>query len=218
MLPAESYLDTGNRGFFANSDEPQVLHPDLSSETGQEARQAGSCAPLVDDPETVRTIWQILADRADNLGISRPVAATTNEPDIAVLANGRRLRPIRQPDRGSAMFCLPPGLATLRLLSRATAPCATRPWIEDRRTLGVAVSRIVMRDQETLREIPLDHPTLADGWWAVERDDAAMWRWTDGDAELPLPAASRACLLEIRIQCGGIYLLDAPAVHLRAAA
>ena len=33
-LPAESYLDTGNRGFFANSGEPMVLHPDLTDETG----------------------------------------------------------------------------------------------------------------------------------------------------------------------------------------
>ena len=28
-LPAESYLDTGNRGFFANSDLPGLLFPDL---------------------------------------------------------------------------------------------------------------------------------------------------------------------------------------------
>ena len=31
-LPAESYLDTGNRGFFANSGAPLVLHPDLTDE------------------------------------------------------------------------------------------------------------------------------------------------------------------------------------------
>ena len=29
-LPAESYLDTGNRGVFENADEPLVLHPDLT--------------------------------------------------------------------------------------------------------------------------------------------------------------------------------------------
>jgi Hint domain len=44
-LAAESYLNTGNRGFFANSGEPLVLHPDLTDETDYPAREVGSCAP-----------------------------------------------------------------------------------------------------------------------------------------------------------------------------
>ena len=48
-LPAESYLDTGNRGFFANSGEPLVLHPDLTDETDYPSREAASCAPFVWD-------------------------------------------------------------------------------------------------------------------------------------------------------------------------
>ena len=44
-LLAESYIDTGNRGFFANSGVPMVLHPDLTDEfeTIQHARQARAC-------------------------------------------------------------------------------------------------------------------------------------------------------------------------------
>ena len=45
-LPAESYLDTGNSGFFANSGAPLVLHPDLTDETDYPTREAGSCAPV----------------------------------------------------------------------------------------------------------------------------------------------------------------------------
>jgi hypothetical protein len=32
-------------GFFANSGEPLVLHPDLTDETDYPAREVGSCAP-----------------------------------------------------------------------------------------------------------------------------------------------------------------------------
>ena len=31
-LPVESYLDTGNRGLFENTDAPRVLHPDLTND------------------------------------------------------------------------------------------------------------------------------------------------------------------------------------------
>jgi hypothetical protein len=34
----------------------------------------------------------------------------------------------------------------------------------------------------------LDHPSLTEGWWAVERDGQVMSRWTNGDAVLPLPS------------------------------
>ena len=44
-LPAESYLNTGNSGFFANSGQPMVLHPDLTDETAYPTREANSCAP-----------------------------------------------------------------------------------------------------------------------------------------------------------------------------
>jgi hypothetical protein len=42
-LPAESYLDTGNRGVFANRDGLTTLHPDFSSLKWQ----VESCAPLI---------------------------------------------------------------------------------------------------------------------------------------------------------------------------
>ena len=47
------------------------------------------------------------------------------------------------------------------------------------------VRRIVLRGGKGLIEVAPDDPSLADGWWAAERDDAAVWRWTDGDAALP---------------------------------
>jgi hypothetical protein len=57
-LPAESYIDTGNSGFFANSGAPLVLRPDLTDESGYPTREAGSCAPFVWDEASVRPVWQ----------------------------------------------------------------------------------------------------------------------------------------------------------------
>ncbi len=42
-LPAESYLDTGDRSNFANGGEPVLLHPDFASRVWE----AGGCAPLI---------------------------------------------------------------------------------------------------------------------------------------------------------------------------
>jgi hypothetical protein len=45
--------------------------------------------------------------------------------------------------------------------------------------------------------IALDDPRLGSGWWAPERDDATIWRWTDGDAELP--HVEGPAMLEIQV-------------------
>ena len=88
-------------------------------------------------------------------------------------------------------------------------PTEARPWLEDRRRLGVCVKRILLRGADELREIPVDHPDLTRGWWAVERDGQAMSRWTDGEAVLPLPAMSGHVMLEIHLAGSMIYAVDA---------
>jgi hypothetical protein len=94
---------------------------------------------------------------------------------------GRAIQPASA-DAGCYTFVLPALLARARLVSRATRPCEKRPWVEDRRRLGVMVSRMTLRRGAELEPIPLDHPRLSHGWWAVERDRAGLWRWTDGNA------------------------------------
>jgi hypothetical protein len=76
----------------------------------------------------------------------------------------------------------------LDVVSRAQSPTEARPWLGDRRRLGVRVKRIVLRGAGEAREVPVDHPDLTRGWWAVERDGQMISRWTDGEAVLPLPA------------------------------
>ena len=122
-LPAESYLDTGNRGFFANSGEPLVLHPDLTDETDYPTREAGSCAPFVWDEANVRPVWQRLAERAAALGQPAPQLDTTTDADLHIVAKGRTIRPLYG-EKGSHIFVLPKGATEVRLVSRAG--CAGR--------------------------------------------------------------------------------------------
>jgi hypothetical protein len=196
-MPAESYLDTGNRGMFENAGFPLILHP--GSDDGQRQRIAGSVRPLVDAPATVEPIWRRLADRVALMGLSLPQAiATTGDPDLHIVTGGRRIEPVYA-DKGHYCFVLPHVDGPLRVVSRSLRPCEARPWIEDRRRLGVAVSRLELKDCSCVEPIPLDHPLLfAKGWWDVEQDRATMWRWTDGDAVILLPAA-RSAVLEITL-------------------
>ena len=210
-LPAESYIDTGNSGFFANSDAPLVLHPDLTDETSYPTREANSCAPFVSNEAGVRPVWQRLAERAAAIGRPMTRRATTTDADLHVLAR----RPIRRTikpfysDSNLVIFILPSRSAEVQLLSRAQAPTAARPWLDDRRQLGVCVKRIVLRGADDVRDIPVDHPDLTEGWWAVERDGQVMTRWTDGEAMLPLPAMRGTVMLEIHLAGAMTYVEDA---------
>jgi hypothetical protein len=204
-LPAESYIDTGNLGFFANSDAPLVLHPDL---TCYPTREAGSCAPFVWDEASVRPIWQRLADRAAAIGQPVSQRLTTTDADLRLMTEGRTIRPVFS-DSDRTIFVLPRGAREVRLVSRAQSPTEARPWLEDRRRLGMRVKRIVLRRADELREIPVDHPNLTRGWWAIERDGQMMSRWTDGEAVLPLPVMSGTVMLEILLAGSMIYTVDA---------
>jgi hypothetical protein len=206
-LPAESYIDTGNSGFFANSSAPLVLHPDLTDESGYPTREAGSCEPFVWDEASVRPVWQQLAERA--AAISGPVSrrATTADADLRLLADRHPVKPVFS-DNDRAIFVLPCGACEVRLVSRAQSPTEARPWLEDRRRLGVRVKRIVLRGADELREVPMDHPDLVRGWWAVERDGQIMSRWTDGEAVLPLPAMRGPVMLEFHLAGSMTYAVD----------
>jgi hypothetical protein len=206
-LPAESYLNTGNHGFFANSGEPLVLHPDLTDETDYPTREAASCAPFVSEEASVRPIWQRLAERAATLGQPAPELETTGDPELRIVAKGRTLQPLYG-ENGLYIFALPKGATEVRLVSRACSPTDVRPWLEDRRCLGVYVERIVLRGVSEVRAVPVDHPGLSRGWWAVEKSGIALRRWTNGDAVLPLPAFSGPAMLEVRLGGAMTYVVE----------
>jgi hypothetical protein len=211
-LPTESYLDTGNSGFFANAEAPLVLHPDLTDQTAHPTREAGSCAPFVWDEASVRPVWQRLLDRATALGRTVSARGTTTEPDLRLVAGRRTIKPVfSHSDR--VIFVLPGGTSEVGLVSRAQSPTEARPWLSDQRRLGVRVKRIVLRGADEVREVPVDHPDFTHGWWAVERDETMMSRWTDGEAVLPLPALRGDLMLEIYLGGAMTFVVDVPEVE-----
>jgi lipopolysaccharide export system protein LptA len=194
-LAAESYLDTGNRGLFENGGAPLILHPDL----GAASRGVGACAPFVTAEDAVRPLWRRLAARAAELGRAPETVAHTGAPVPMLRADGRLLRPVAQM-AGRIVFAVPPRAEKLRLVSRAASPAATRPWSDDRRSLGIAVARIVATRGATCADVPLDHPALDSGWWDIETGAGRAWRWTDGAASLP-----PADLIDIHLHAAGAY-------------
>lgn len=197
-LPAESYLDTGNRGFFANSDQPGPLYPDLTDDADNATREANSCEPFATDEASICPVWQRLAERAAELGRRPASPQTTSDPELRLLTGDRVIKPVTT-DSNRYVFMLPRGASEVRLVSHAAAPCDARPWLEDRRRLGVQVARLVVRGGDELCDIPLDHPSLVSGWWAAERVGIALRRWTDGNAVLRLPTVGGVPMLEIAV-------------------
>ena len=104
-------------------------------------------------------------------------------PDApALIVDGAAVRPIALALNRIA-YVLPTHARSARLVSAATRPADARPWLDDRRRLGVAVSRL----EADGAVLPLDGPDLRAGWHAPERDGGRHWRWTDGDAAINLP-------------------------------
>ena len=206
-LAAETYLDTGNRGRFG----PQARRLRLPASADPEAqarRAALSCLPLRCAPAEVETVWRRLAARSAALGFAPKPVPTTRDPALCLSVAGRRLAPVAQAD-GQAVFVLPPGAGPARLLSRRVVPAALRPWVEDRRRLGVRVRRLSYRHGAERIDLAADDPRLTEGWWAPEHEPGAIWRWTNGAARLP-PARGGA-ILDVWAEAAPAYPLDGPA-------
>jgi len=197
-LPAESYLDTGNRGIFENAAKPLLLHPDFTTANDQARRLAEACAPFIDAAAQMAPIWRRVAQRGIDLGYSLPDALpTTTDPSLSVVINGCHITPIKVIG-ARHIFVLPTTSRELRIVSRHTSPSDVRPWIEDRRRLGVMIRVIRPRRDGEEMGIPIDRPMLGAGWWDAEQDARSLWRWTNGDAHLSLPEGGLA-VLEIEL-------------------
>ncbi len=172
-LPAESYLDTGNRAAFANGGAVMMAQPDFALGVWE----AAACAPLVvDGPTLVAARLRLLA-RAVVLGHARTTDAGTH-----LVVDGRRVDPAIDGD--VHRFELPEGACDISLVSRTTIPAETLTDQRDHRRLGVAVSRMVV---DGVAVGAADPRRTGTGWYPAE----AEWQWTDGRAVLLSPGARR---------------------------
>ena len=192
-MPAESYLDTGNRGAFANGGRAGRT----TAEAALRIWHSAACAPLLRAGGPLAAIRARLLERAAALGHAR-----TPDPALAILANSRPLAIEGWGSRCSVR--LPPATRAVRILSRSAVPAETRPESSDRRRLGVALRHLVHAG----RMIPLDDARLGRGWHAAEGAGGVPdFRWTDGDARLALHGGG---WLEIVLAATETYWADAP--------
>jgi Hint domain len=181
-LPAESYLDTGNRTIFRDAEKPTMLHPNFLA--AQAEREALSCARLVTAADELEPVWRALSRRATSLGWPAQTAAPgTADPGLCLVTAERRIAPAGISDCRFD-FVVPSDGAPLRLVSRSARPIDAMPWTGDQRRLGVKIRRLILARGREVREIAIDDPSLTRGWWQVERDPS-ICRWTNGDALLP---------------------------------
>ena len=164
-LPAESYLDTGNRGAFDNAASNLRAHPLLARRQWREH----ACAKLCDDPAALVSFRRRLHARAGLLG-----HATTDEPSLRLLADTRKLPAERRGWTWRAT--LPEGTRAVRLASRSAVPGQILPDSTDHRRLGVAVTRLALDGAP----VPPGDARRGDGWHPAEPD----LQWTDGAATL----------------------------------
>ena len=191
-LATESYLDTGNRALFSESGAAVAVRPGLAP-----------AAPLAVARALVEPIWRRLAERAAVLGYGTAgkQPACTDQPDLRLLLDDGRELSACWHNRQRYMFHIPCGARPRHLLSRAAIPAEIiGPFVDDRRTLGVAVDQLVLWSglQETV--FPADGLTL-DGWHAAE----GSHRWTNGRAALDMSQAGAETFLDVHLAATGLY-------------
>ena len=212
-LEAESYLDTGNRGNFLNTNVPN-LRPNFVVDPAHKSWMLDAAAPLAVDRETVEPIWKSLDERAtaSGLAVRKAEAKMVNEPDLCLLTeSGLKIMPTLSTGRIYA-FVIPHNTGVVRLMSRSARPSETvGPFLDDRRELGVLVGKIGI-SKGCRRSITWAHLTdsTLPGWHVME--DQASYRWTTGDAVLPIDLYSSKggpVFLDIEIVSAGPYLMSA---------
>ena len=154
---AESWLDTGNRGMFANAPGAVDLHADLEPDLASEAWQTQACAPLVEGGPDLAAIRARLEGRAITLGHSAAAAWT-----LWLETEGKH----------SVVLAVGGGLVRLASVA-ARAP-------GDQRRLGAVLAGVALDGVA----LDLEDHRLALGFYAVERRGDTCWRWTDGQALL----------------------------------
>ena len=196
-LPAESYLDTGNRGLFAGEAGARPVHADLMADLSARGWDERACAMLALGGAEVAEAHGRLAARAAALGHGLSADAAP-----VVEADGRVLDAVVS--GGRIVVSVPAGVREVRLLSRVSVPCEIDADCDDRRRLGLAVAGM------WLDGVALDGAVCAGGFYPAE---AADLRWTDGAGRLVLPAAAGPRRLEIALRRGLLRYWGAPDVQ-----
>ena len=191
-LPAESYLDTGNRAAFSNGGAFVEAHPDF-----QPRHWAETCLPLVKQgPAVVAAKTRLLA-RLRERGWS-----IDQDANVHILVDGQRVEPIPICETRLA-FALPAGGGEIALCSKTFVPAHTVAASADPRELGLCIEGLQVDGSWVALEAL---ESGASGWHGAEYDgERFTQRWTTGAT--PLPAGARIVILDL---AGDGYYWRAP--------
>ncbi len=185
---AETYYEHLNREEFDNAADFRARFP------AEAPRIQPTCLPYVNQPDhpALPALRALAAARAP-----QPLG-----PHL--LADGAVILPDPASPRGTWRFTLPEAAATLRLRSPAASPAEAFGRTDIRR-LGLRLRAATLEHAGTTTALNLAAADLADGWHQPEDAHGTLWRWTNGDAALPLRPHGPATLT-----LHGYALLDRP--------
>ncbi len=183
-LTVESYLDTGNRGFFENGGGAVALHPNGHA---QSFRETQGCAPFAERGPTVSAIRSRVIARLGLRGV-------TYDCHLRVFSD-RRTLPVQTISAACYEVILPEISNDLLLFSRVVVPAEWTADSSDWRKLGLDIAALELITERGAIPIPIDSADLCFGWHNHEDDH----RWTDGCAAIPAELLAGASRLVIHL-------------------
>lgn len=164
-LPAESYLDDGNRAWFSG-DETENSFGDAACMRDAWAR------PFVDRGPVVEAVRLRLEARARAIGWT-----TTSDMDLHLMVDGGRVH--GDTDGEITRFIFPASAQNVSLISATFVPDRL-DMNGDGRRLGVPITGITLGDGMRSHIVLSVHDDLIEGFHALEEEDGHCWRWTSG--------------------------------------
>lgn len=179
---AESYLDMGNRGFFAHSTSSGTV-ADLAAKPDVDAAartHANFCRPFHDSGAIVT----FARERIEALATAQGWHLSVIDPwaGVHLVADGLQIKP--EVSGSVARFVAPAGARDIWLCSPTLAPSKIGMSADSRR-LGLRCSELRLGDSWDARIVALDDPLLCVGFHEVENDGSSLRRWTVDQARLP---------------------------------
>ncbi|HQT86977.1 MAG TPA: Hint domain-containing protein [Acidiphilium sp.] len=175
-LPAETYLDCGNRHQFGGRAAAQPLHADFAPPTWAAAR---ACAPLVTHGPAVAAARK----RANAMLVARGYRA---EPVRLMMFAGGEVVPVAALPGRWYRAAIPRGADALTLRSVAAPPAAADPWSADRRHLGLAIEAVTLDG----RRVEPEDRCFGEGFYPPEQGARDWFRWTNGAGTIMTGGAS----------------------------
>jgi hypothetical protein len=166
------------------------------------------CLPMVGahDPQLASILTAVRANMAE-------INFTANA-DVHLMANETRLDPVAA-DGENYVFRVPAGVTSLRLVSLASTPAITG-INDDRRLLGLSIRSITFECCSRTTMLLANDPVFTDGFHDLEGTAPDFWRWTNGDAPLPvaeLGVGPGETVITLAGTCMPRYILAVPTLQ-----